>query len=482
MARASIRSRRLSNPLAFIAYFGTCGLGAAAILGSSAGCACEGAAQAQEVASQDAVVEVARDIDDEAPQGGLDYDPRKSLAPLVEAVSPAVVSIHAKGKPVGPRLPFIGPQGETDGTGSGFVFDSEGVVVTNHHVVDGARKLEVRLPDGRAFEARVLGSDAATDLAVLRLEGASELPTVELGDSSALRVGDWVVAIGSPMGLEHSATVGILSGRSRGNLGLYADSYLDFLQTDADIAPGSSGGPLFDLKGRVVGITTAVGAGGPGFAIPIDQAKTIIPQLRDDGKVVRGWLGAASVPEDRSRGGARIGKVFANTPAADAGLREGDLVTALDGSTVDSFDELRGRIAELRPGHTVTMTVKRDERPFEVPVVLAERPASHALSRLREAPRSSTPLRSIPATKPDSKGRLGVRARSTERGLEVVEVEPRSLAAELDLRPGDIIERINTTEIAEPSDVGRALSARTDRIEAALLRDGVPHRVTLRRS
>jgi serine protease Do len=481
MGRASIRSRRLGNPVAFLAYFATCGLGTAAILGNSAGCACE-SASAHDPTFEEAVAQIAQASDETDPAEALDYDPRRSLAPLVEAVSPAVVSIHAKGKPVGTMRSLFGAR-EADGSGSGFIFDADGVVVTNHHVVDGARSLEVRLPDGRSFEARVLGSDAATDLAVLRLEGADELQAAKLGDSSELRVGDWVVAIGSPMGLEHSATVGILSGRSRGNLGLYSDSYLDFLQTDADIAPGSSGGPLFDLAGGVVGITTAVGAGGPGFAIPIDQAKTIIPQLRDHGRVVRGWLGAASVPEDRSRGGARIGKVFAATPAANAGLREGDTVTKLDGAPIDSFDELRARIADLRPGHAVQLSVQRDGQQLDLTAVLSERPAGEQLSGLREAPprapRSITPRS---PSDPASNGRLGVRARTSDAGFEIVEVEPNSLAAELDLRAGDVLRRINAVDIAGPADVGRALSTGTDRIEAELLRDGVPHRVTLRRS
>ena len=355
-------------------------------------------------------------------------------------------------------------------------------MVTNHHVVDGARSLQVRLSDGRAFDARVLGSDAATDLAVLRLEGASDLPTVTLGDSTELRVGDWVVAIGSPMGLEHSASVGILSGRGRGSLGLYADSYIDFLQTDAAIAPGNSGGPLFDLSGRVVGITTAVGSGGPGFAIPIDQAKTIIPQLRADGKVVRGWLGAASVEGDRSRGGARIGKIFAGTPAAEAGLREGDLVTKLDGVSIDTFDELRARIADLRPGHGVRMTVQRDARELVLTAVLSERPASDQLGRLRKAPRTVEPPRPPSTDSVSGNRRLGARAQSTDAGLEVIDVEPHSLAAELDLRPGDILRRLNGVEIRGPADVSAALSNDSGVVEAELLRDGITHRVTLRGS
>lgn len=486
MPTASIRSRRLRSPVAFVAYLATCGLGAIAI-SSASGCGSEAEASQDDAAS---VAAAEAEIDAQpavgtasSGQGVPKYDARESLAPMIEAVGPAVVSIRAHGKPIGPRLPSQGPEGE--GKGSGFLLEEDGIVVTNNHVVEGARSLEVRLADGRTFDAEVLGSDEATDLAVLGLDGAEGLPTVTLGESSGLRVGDWVVAIGSPMGLEHSASVGIVSGRGRGSLGLYRDSYLDFLQTDADIAPGSSGGPLFDLSGHVVGIATAVGAGGPGFAIPIDQAEKIIVRLREDGRIVRGWLGAASVPdEDGGQGGARIGKVFAGTPAAHAGLREGDLVVELDGAPIDSFDELRARIAALAPGHTVLMAVRRGDDRVELAAVLSERPRTDALQRLRPARPSAKPPSFLdPFSSPSRRpARLGIRARATDDGLEVVGVEPGSLAHELDLKPGDILRRLDGVDIREPADVRRALSEAGTKLEAELLRGGVPHHVTLERS
>ncbi|HEY8378179.1 MAG TPA: trypsin-like peptidase domain-containing protein, partial [Nannocystis sp.] len=275
-----------------------------------------------------------------APVVSGDFDPRRSLAPLVKELAPSVVSIRAQKKGVqfeldgiDPRmLPFfemfpgrpeVPPQ---QGIGSGFVLTPDGLVVTNNHVVDKAEKLEVKLHDGRIYTAKVLGTDPYTDIALLQLEGASGLKPATLGSSSKLAVGDWVMAIGSPMGLEQTATAGIISAKGRGSLGLYANSYIDFLQTDASIAPGSSGGPLFNMNGEVVGINTAVGGigRGLGFAVPIDQAKTVIPQLKSTGKVVRGWLGISGREIEPAVGqmperGAVVGVVHEGTPAARAG-------------------------------------------------------------------------------------------------------------------------------------------------------------------
>ncbi len=412
--------------------------------------------------------------------GSLQYDPRQSLAPLVKSVAPSVVSIRASRSSGG----IFSRQ--TQGSGSGFVFASDGVIVTNHHVVDGARQLEVTLHDGTHYPAEVLGSDAATDLAVLRLQGTHDLPVLSLGDSAELEVGDWVVAIGNPMGLDHSASVGILSGRGRGSLGLYADSYLDFLQTDADIAPGSSGGPLFDLAGNVVGITTAVGANSrPGFAIPAAQARQVIPQLLATGKVSRGWLGAGSGRRGAEARGAVIGEVFADTPAAEAGLQAGDVVVEVDRQRIDDFDSLRAVIGTLGPGHTVLMKVERDGRSLELTAVLGARPPADDLDDIRRvpAPRSPAPPQAPAMSKsPTFGGRLGVGARRHDDGLQVVRVEPGSLADDLDLRAGDIVTTINGTTVEAPEDVQDALERSRDRVEIQLLRDGVKHNVSLERS
>ncbi|MCR9163836.1 MAG: trypsin-like peptidase domain-containing protein [Nannocystaceae bacterium] len=444
-------------------------------LGSGCGAEAEASPSEPETAPQDAA-QVQPDAANDDADGALHYDPRKSLAPLVDSVGPSVVSIHASGRGRG----FFSPG--TEGSGSGFVYASDGIIVTNHHVVDGAERIQVRMHDGTGYDAEVLGSDAATDLAVLELEGARDLPALELGNSADLRVGDWVVAIGNPMGLDHSASVGILSGRGRGSLGLYADSYLDFLQTDADIAPGSSGGPLFDLRGAVVGITTAVGANSrPGFAIPASQAQPVIEQLRATGSVRRGWLGAASERGAQEGRGAVIGEVYAGTPAADAGLRPGDVVKRVDRTGIDDFDGLRGVIATLEPGHTVLLEVDRDGTSVELTAVLGDRPDSRTMRGLRPAPQRPMP-RTTPTPPTGFGERLGIGARSHADGLEVATVEEGSLAEDLDLQVGDVLIELNGVSIRDPADVRDALGRSRGKVEVSLLRDGVKHNVTLERS
>jgi serine protease Do len=189
-----------------------------------------------------------------SPLADLDYDPQRSLAPMLDAVRPAVVSIQTSRES---PMSMMGMGGK--GIGSGFIISPDGLVVTNNHVAAAGKHFEVALDDGRVFEASVVGSDPLTDIAVLRLDGGKDLPTVVLGSSDGLRVGDWVVAVGSPMGLAQTVTRGILSAKGRGSLGLYSDGYADFLQTDAAINPGNSGGPLFNLMGEVIGVNTAVG-------------------------------------------------------------------------------------------------------------------------------------------------------------------------------------------------------------------------------
>ena len=445
------------------------------LLASGAGCGAEAEASPSDPAPAEQA-DTTAPAQTASPDEALHYDPRQSLAPLVDSVAPSVVSIRASGRGRG----FF--SAGTEGSGSGFVYASDGIVVTNHHVVDGADRIQVRMHDGTRYDARVLGSDAATDLAVLELDGARDLPALRLGDSSELRVGDWVVAIGNPMGLDHSASVGILSGRGRGSLGLYADSYLDFLQTDADIAPGSSGGPLFDLRGAVVGITTAVAANShTGFAIPASQAQPVIEQLRATGSVRRGWLGAASERGADEGRGAVIGEVYANTPAAEAGLRAGDVVTRVDRTHVDDFDGLRGVIATLAPGHTVLLEVERDGETIELTAVLGDRPDKGDMDRLRPAPAFEPPS-APPALSEGFGERLGIGARAHDEGLEVVRVEPGSLAADLDLQAGDVIVELNGVSVRDPEDVRDALSRGRGKIEVSLLRAGVKHNVTLERS
>lgn len=412
------------------------------------------------------------------------YDPRISLAPMIERVGPQVVSVHAEGGRREARFdPFRGgPPAIAQSHGSGFVYSADGLVVTNHHVVDGAERVRVRAHDGREFPAKVLGSDPSTDLALVQIEGASGLSAATLGESSGTRVGDWVVAIGSPMGLEHSASVGIVSAKGRGSLGLYADSYLDFLQTDADIAPGSSGGPLFDLEGRVIGINTAVGpAAAAGFAIPIDQAKAVIPKLRSGGKVVRGWLGAAGNDELGRRDGAKIGRIYADTPAADAGLREGDVVAKVDGKAVVDFEDLRSRIAELDPGHTALLEVERDGKRIEVPVVLTERPPAERFDELKRLDPSTPATPTAPRAPAGGELRLGVQVKAGAAGLEIARIERDSVADRIGLEAGDVLRSINGVAVTDAADVPEAIRRDDERLSLDVVRDGSVITLSMRR-
>lgn len=497
--------RRLPPSLAVVTLFGL-GTGAS-------GCGSEA-----EAATAEAQPSMAASAAASALATALDpahYDPRESLAPMIKAVGPAVVAVDARGSTPVPGL-FGGGEQPVQGLGSGFVVEASGLVVTNHHVIADARSVQVRLSDGRSFPAKVVGSDPATDLAILQLEGAEGLPTVVLGDSGTLEVGDWVVAMGNPMGLDHSATVGIISGKGRGSLGLYRDSYIDFLQTDADIAPGSSGGPLFDLRGRVVGINTAVGASlQPGFAIPIDQAERIIEQLRDGGEVVRGWLGAGNQPGAKGPGAA-IGSVYEGTPAARAGLRPGDVVEALDGEPLRTFEDLRARVGDRRPGEVVKLRVQRDGSTLELDVTLDAKPETASLEALAgrgarrlpwEAPAAPRPPveatpepeprvlpfrlpfglgtpsapEATPAPTPEAGARLGVSARPTDGGLEVVEVHEGSLAQSLGLQPGDVLRELDGKPLAHASDVTTALAGAGASVEVRFERRGATHVVTLDR-
>jgi serine protease Do len=454
--------------LFFLAY---CTLGAPLLL---TGTGCSNEAQASPPMQPD---EAAESPDDTAassflgqPSQGpkpsaLQYDPHDSLAPLVAAVESAVVSIQATGG----RGGLFGGGGRGGGIGSGFIISEDGLVVTNHHVAAGGREYEVHLHDGRRFQATLVGSDPQTDLAVMRLTDAKGLPTVKFGSSEDLRVGDWVVAMGSPMGLEHTVTRGIISAKGRGSLGLYEDGYADFLQTDAAINPGNSGGPLFNLDGEVVGINTAIGGhDGLGFAIPADQAKIVVPKLIEGGKISRGWLGISGRDEPPPFGvmpekGAVIGEIHAGTPAAAAGLRAGDRVIELDGRAINSFEQLRTRIAEQEPKQKVALVLVREGKKMSVDVELGERPDPGSLAAI---PRGGVPQPKAPPA--DLYGgqpaRLGVEVRETAEGVMVENVLEGGVGHRLGLQQGDLIQRVNGKAVKSVVEIFTALEA--DRGEA----------------
>lgn len=487
MSASTIRSRRLRSPRALLAFLGLTAVGGAAVLLSS------GEAEAASEATSAATTGKLWREGNGAPVVAGDFDPRRSLAPLVQELAPAVVNIRAYGKRpqfevegIDPRmLPFLeqfnmGPNMQPQpqqGIGSGFILTADGLVVTNHHVVNGTERLAVKLHDGRMYNAKVLGSDPYTDIALIQLEGASGLKPATLGRSSALAVGDWVMAIGSPMGLEQTATAGIVSAKGRGSLGLYANSYIDFLQTDASIAPGSSGGPLFNMAGEVVGINTAVGGigRGLGFAVPIDQAKTVIPQLKATGKVVRGWLGISGREIEPAVGrapvaGAVVGAVQEGTPAAKAGLRPGDRVVAVNGQAIQNFSDLRGRIADTQPGSQVILSVDRDGKQLDLKATIGKLPSEDELNRS-----ARRMLGERGKLFPDGKPRLGAKVEAKDGQVTIRGVTPGSLAEQLGLRDGDVLKRINGQPIAEISDVAGALARDEDKVSVEVKRGGSTH-------
>jgi Do/DeqQ family serine protease len=361
------------------------------------------------------------------------------------------------------------------GTGSGVIFDASGLVMTNRHVVDGADRVKVRLSDGREFAATVVGADPATDIAVVRLDAADEAPfaTAELGDADDVVVGDWVLALGSPMGLDFSVTAGIVSakGRSIGILAGESEAPLEsFIQTDAAINPGNSGGPLVDLNGRVIGINTAIQSqtgtfAGYGFAVPIDVARKVANDLVQHGEVRRPRLGVqiadATAADARafrlaSVSGAVVRSVQAGTPAEQAGVRMGDVIVGLDGDAIASSSELMADLSERQPGDRVQLDIVRYGDRTRIEVALGG--FSNAAGERRagagdDAASRGLGFQAVPVT-PELARRMNL---SVTGGLAIVEVEPLGAAALAGVRPGHVIERINGSEVNTVAELERVV-------------------------
>jgi serine protease Do len=391
------------------------------------------------------------------------------VASLVDRLKPTVVNITTTSTRGGPDadegVPFGFPFGGGPGGGSrqaralgtGFIVDPAGFVVTNAHVVQGADEIKVRLSDERTLPAKVIGRDAALDLALLQIDGATNLSAVSLGDSDGLRVGDWVFAIGNPFGLGHTVTLGITSAKGRSMGGLYDD----FIQTDASINPGNSGGPLFNLKGEVVGIPTAIrqGAQGIGFAVPVNALREVLPQLRERGAVSRGYLGVRyqAVTDELAQGlgvtakrGALVSDVEANTPGAKAGLQPGDVITSVNGAEVARFEDLARLIARHAPGSKVKLGVSRNGRPLELTTTLDPRPD-------RDGDSDGSGSAPGPASPP--KGRLGIMLEDAPGGGAVVRaIAPRSPAFG-QLHPGDVILEVDKKPVRNGADLARRVEA-----------------------
>jgi serine protease Do len=432
--------------------------------------------------------------------------PQASLAPLIERLKPGVVNISTTVVTKHPRmqrgLPRGGPRGSQDpfedfferyfgqpapdapnelrgqSLGSGFLLNAEGFILTNNHVVKDATDILVRLSDGREFKADVVGRDPLTDVALIKLPNAPKgLPTVVLGDSDALRQGDFVLALGSPLGLRDTATLGIVSAKHRGGISpVGTGTYDDYIQTDAAINPGNSGGPLFNLRGEVVGINTAIVrpdvGQGIGFAVPINLAKSLLPQLREKGKVTRGFMGVsvADLTPDLAQAfgvppgtkGALVQSVVPRGPAAKGGIEAGDLVVAINGKPVESAGQLTRTVALVPPGEKVSVTVLRKNEKKQLSFSVAQRPEDEGVAQrgggAEEEPAATDKSPklgvSLAPLTPEVARELGT---SATQGVLVAEVVDGGPAQQAGLRRGDVILEANRQPVKRPEDVSGAV-------------------------
>jgi len=426
----------------------------------------------------------------------------KTFTSIVEKTSPAVVSLKSQStvsressryydSPFGedPFEFWFGPRSPRERTpqrrnreqpvtamGSGFIISQDGYILTNNHMVGDAKKVEIELTDGRKFTAKIVGTDPDSDIAVVKID-AENLPFLELGDSDALQVGEWVLAIGNPLGFSHTVTAGIVSAKGR-SVGL-ADIE-NFIQTDAAINRGNSGGPLLNLDGKVVGINTAIvgatGNIGIGFAIPINMAKHAYKQLREGKSVERGFIGvqfeqltpevAASLglPEDTK--GVTVSMVVKDSPAEEAGLKVYDVVVEFEGQPVEKSNEFISRVSMLEPGKKVEVVVLREGKRKTFTIKLAKRPPSQELAGNTPADAFDELGFSVDNLTDELAQRLGFEGKS---GVVVTEVDPSSQAAEIGLTPGVLIRQVNRQEVSNTREFNEAVAKAKDKGNALLL-------------
>ncbi len=411
-----------------------------------------------------------------------------SFTELADAASPAVVNIrtvktvdnggqvfrHFFGDQQGPQGPQQGPQGgpfdeffdgffgqqdprefKQKSLGSGFIIDKQGFIVTNNHVISNAEEIQVKLKNGDEFDAKIIGSDPNTDIALIKIEADKDLPQLNLGDSNKARIGQWVMAIGNPFGLEHTVTAGIISAKGRV---IGAGPYDDFIQTDASINPGNSGGPLINMEGDVIGIATAMVAGGEGigFATPSSLAKDIIGQLKQSGEVTRGWIGVGIQELNQElkdyydvSSGVLVTQVFANQPAAKAGLQQNDIIVSVNDKAVNTPRELSQTIAEIEPGKTAELEVVRNGQATTLDVEVTKRQEEN-LAGMQQGQEKPQPGEQKPA-----RDVLGLEVSNITdtiaqrykledtKGVIITLIEPGSKAFEAGFTQGDIIREIN---------------------------------------
>ena len=453
--------------------------------------------------------------------GAAGASPPEGFSELIEKVKPTVVKIsgrleaRVRGEPSGPtqQIPpelrgtpfedllrkFLTPDdgddqngpGESEGLpdsgttiGSGFIVDPAGFIVTSNHVIAKTDRVQVTLGDGRRFVARVTGRDEETDIAVIKIDAREPLPAITWGDSDKAHVGDWVLAIGNPYGLGGTVTAGIISARGRE---IQAGRFADYLQIDAAINRGNSGGPLFDREGRVVGVNTAIysvtgGSIGIGFAVPSAIARPVVEELRARGRIERGWLGVdvqaitreiADGLELDSEGGVLIVAVTPNGPSAKAGIRVGDAILSVNGKKIAQLRDLRHIIAPNAPRTTVVLSIWREGRPLAIPVVLGRTPDSTELADLAS---KRTPARPVVTTSLglamvpiNHETRLRYGLLDDDEGVLVTEVRRDSPASEAGFLAGDVIINAANRPIAAPSQVADAVRQSNEAGRKAIL-------------
>jgi serine protease Do len=433
-----------------------------------------------------------------------------SFADLVERVTPAVVNVSTvqgnadaeqpRGLPGMPEFPPGSPFEEffkqfqeqqrgarpkqhekQQALGSGFIIDAAGFVVTNNHVIDGAEEITVTTHDGAKLEAKLVGRDPKTDLALLKVEAGKPLPYLEFGDSDKARVGDWVIAIGNPFGLGGTVTSGIVSARGRD---IQAGPYDDFLQLDASINRGNSGGPTFDVQGRVIGINTAIfspngGSVGIGFAIPSNLAKGVIAQLRETGTVSRGWLGvqiqqitpeiadSLGLPQPK---GALVADVTANSPAAKSKIQAGDVILSLDNRPVDTIKDLTRMVADSKTGSNVSLEVLRKGKRQNISVKLDQMPDQPKVAAATPATPESSSSHTVLGMKLSSLSEATRRKYGLAEGIEgVLVVGTDDSLSEVNLRPGDVITEVGNEPVAAPDQVAAKIKEAKEAGRGAVL-------------
>ncbi|MCP4111062.1 MAG: DegQ family serine endoprotease [Desulfobacteraceae bacterium] len=415
----------------------------------------------------------------------------ESFSGLAEMVSPAVVNIRTvktiKGGGYVFRHFYKGPFGDNDpfkdffdkffredqqkdykqrSLGSGFIIEKDGYIVTNNHVIEDADKIRVKLNNGDEYDAEIVGRDPNTDLALIKIKSDKNLPFIELGNSDNLKVGEWVVAIGSPFGLEHTVTAGIVSAKGRV---IGSGPYDDFIQTDASINPGNSGGPLINMDAEVVGINTAIIASGQGigFAVPIDLAKGIISQLKKHGEVTRGWLGVAiqdltgEIAEYygvEGKEGALVTEVFEGDPAGEAGIEPKDIIVEVNGKKIETTRDLTRIIAEIGVGDKAEVKVLRDgkEKTFKVKIAKREDAKLYSRGSQKESAEDELGI-SVSTLTPETARRFNIK--ETEKGVVVASVKQGSKAEEAGVMMGDIIKEVNHKTVKTVDDFTGAIGS-----------------------